>query len=290
MDMNVAFRKLRRAGRLAAAALLAATLSIPPVAAQEAGSLTPGRIDWRELGAGFAVAELSVLAGEREIDRMFLARIDPAKFRFVLRNAPAGRTLGEWMNGLGAAMVINGSFFAKGGLPDTPIVSDGAPLGPTVYDARHGAFVAAGQSAAIRDLRKHDWRQIMAKADAAFVSYPLLLGEDGGHTAQPSDRRANRSFAGEDAAGRIVFGTTQAPSFTLPALAAFLKASPLDLKLALNLDGGPFACQAIAFKGFTRSFCGTFEFTEKEGAGPAVPAEAAGRSRMLPIILGVMPR
>lgn len=277
----------------ALAAILAFLAMAGPAATQEAGaaSAAVSAFSWRRLDVGFEVAELPIPGdGGGEADRILLARIDPAKFRFVLRNDPAGHSLSEWMSALGAVMVINGGFFMHDGTPDAPMISDGAPLGPMTYDARHGAFVASGQTAGIRDLRKEDWRQAFTKADTALVSFPLLLDADGGHSAQPSSKRAHRSFVAQDAAGRIVFGTTRGASFTLPGLAAFLKSAPLNLKLALNLDGGPFACQAIAHKDYVRSFCGTREPAGNGGGGQTTPTEDAAAKRRLPIALGVVPR
>jgi hypothetical protein len=275
----------RAASALTLVSILALFAVAKPAAAEEAGAF-----QWRPLDAGFEVGELPV-RGDRgdDTNRILLARVDPAKYRFVLRNDPAGHSLSEWMSALGAVMVINGGFFMHNGKPDAPMVSDGARLGPWTYDARHGAFVASGQTAGIRDLRKEDWRQAFAKADTALISFPLLIDADGGHSAQPSNKRAHRSFAAQDAAGRIVFGTTHSASFTLPDLAAYLKAAPLQLKLALNLDGGPFACQAIAHKDYARSFCGTRE-PAGNGGGETTPAEDASAKRRLPIALGIVPR
>lgn len=272
------------ASKLALAAIMTVLAMVKPAPAEEAGAFK-----WRPLDAGFEVGELPVRGDTGgETNRVLLARIDPAKYRFVLRNDPAGHSLGEWMSALGAVMVINGGFFMHDGTPDAPMVSDGARLGPMTYDARHGAFVVSGQQAGIRDLRKEDWRQAFAKADTALISFPLLIDADGGHSAQPSDKRAHRSFAAQDDAGRIVFGTTRGASFTLPGLAAYLKSAPLNLKLALNLDGGPFACQAISHKDYARSFCGTRE--PAGNGGETAPAEDASAKRRLPIALGVVPR
>jgi hypothetical protein len=250
----------------------------------------PATLDWRSPDDGFEVAEMPVSADGREVDRVFLARADPARFRFVLQNDPAGRTLKSWLNDLGAVMVINGGYFDQAGIPVTPSVGNGAQLGPPSYDARHGAFVASGATARIHDLRKDDWRQAFSGAETALVSFPLLLAADGGNTATPSSKRASRSFAGQDKAGRIVFGTTRAASFTLPGLAAFLKAGPLDLALALNLDGGPFACQAIAFGDVTRNFCGTREAGVKDDGANGALGGGNGSQRRLPIALGVVKR
>src|SRR5262249_39757375 len=90
------------------------------------GAVTARPLAWRTFSPGFDVAELAVLADGNEVDRIMLARIDPAHFRFVVRNAPAGdRDLDGWMRALGAALVINGSYFSRDGTPDTPVVSAG---------------------------------------------------------------------------------------------------------------------------------------------------------------------
>jgi hypothetical protein len=39
----------------------------------------------------------------------------------------------------------------------------------------------------------------------------------------------------------VIFGTTADAFFSFDRLAAFLRAAPLDIRIALNLDGGPVA-------------------------------------------------
>lgn len=266
------------------------------------GDAVPATVAWRQLDAGFEVAEMPVLVDGQEADRILLTRIDPAKFKFVLRHsADGGRVLSNWMQELGAVAAINGSFFAKDGAPDTPFQSAGVRSGPKDYDARHGAFVTSDRFTGIRDLRGggEDWRQAFREADHAMVSYPLLLGPDGGNSAAPSDKRANRSFAAQDATGRIILGTTRGDHFTLQGLAVLLRHSPLDLRLALNLDGGPYACQGVAFNGYARDFCG---MAEADGAGGDAPkvefapkpqsdgTTAPAQDRRLPIVMAVIPR
>ncbi|MEF3129980.1 hypothetical protein OS035_00685 [Rhizobium sp. 268] len=70
--------------RLSASVQLALRPVIPAV--------LPGPLVWQEPETGFEVAELPVLADGREVDRILLSRIDPARFRFVTRNAAAGDT------------------------------------------------------------------------------------------------------------------------------------------------------------------------------------------------------
>ena len=82
---------------------------------------------------GFEVAELTVLADGSMVDKILLARIDPAMYRFHVYNASAGnRELGDWMKATGAVLVINGSYYARGGTPDT--------RRPVQTGHRHGRF------------------------------------------------------------------------------------------------------------------------------------------------------
>ncbi len=93
-----------------------------------------------------------------------------------------------------------------------------------------------------------------------MVSYPLLIGEDGEtHVNSNSRWLANRTFIGRDMDGLIVVGTTREAFFTLKSLAEFLKASPLNLKMALNLDGGPIACQSVRSGSYHRKFYARWE-------------------------------
>lgn len=90
------------------------------------------------------------------------------------------------------------------------------------------------------------------------VSYPILI--DGSYCDKNKSRwLANRSFIGQDKSGWIVIGTTIDAFFSLDRLAAFLHDSPLELTIALNLDGGPVACQGIQLNGFERKTYGHWE-------------------------------
>jgi Phosphodiester glycosidase len=253
---------------------------------------TAGSFTWRQLDRGFEVAELPVMAGAAEVDRILLARVDPAHYTFQAWNRPSGRDSLEWMQRLGAVLVINGSYYTRYGAPATPLLSAGVLSGPTDYDARHGAFIVSPSFVGIRDLAKLDWREAFRGADHGLVSYPLLIGADG-HSRSKGNPRwlANRSFIAQDGGGRIVFGSTTDAFFSLDRMAAFLRAAPLDLKLALNLDGGPIACQAIVLKDFRRDFCGQWEMATTDNDEPTLLKPLFGPRRWaLPMVIAVVPK
>jgi hypothetical protein len=53
-------------------------------------SASAGKLEWRMTRTGFAAGELAVVAANSKVDRILLARVDPAKFRFEVRNEPSG--------------------------------------------------------------------------------------------------------------------------------------------------------------------------------------------------------
>jgi hypothetical protein len=254
--------------------------------------VTAGAPTWHVTDTGLEVGELPVMAGETEVDRILLARIDPAHFKFVVRNHAAGdRDTDDWLKRLDAVMVINGSYYSRYGAPDTPIVSSGVISGPPTYDARHGAFVASTSYVGIRDLAQTGWTEAFRNADDGMVSYPLLIGDDGLSRSKADARwLANRSFIAQDKNDRIILGTTVEGFFSLNRLAEFLRDAPLGLKLALNLDGGPVACQAISWKAFKRDFCGTWQTTVDDGQVKLLKPFVANRRLGLPIVLAVLPK
>lgn len=260
---------------------------------QPAPAAAAGPFAWRHLEPGFDVADMPVIADGRQIDMIFLVRVDPTRYRFVARTAPQGdKGIDEWERDLPyALLIVNGSYFGPSGVPDTPFLSEGVAMGPATYDATGGAFVAGEHNADVADLSHRDWRRLFAGARNAMVSYPLLLGEDGrSHVAIKSRWLANRSFVGRDGKGRIIIGTTREAFFPLDRLAAFLKSAPLDLKVALNLDGGPIACQSVRLPGFRRKFHARWEAQVSGDQVELLRFPIADASAAMPVVLMVEQR
>ena len=250
----------------------------------------PGKLIWTEPRPGFEVGELPILVDDMPVDRLLLARIDPAHWRFSVHSAPAGNhDLDLWMRELRAALVVNGSYFGLKGEPDTPLISNGITMGPVEYEASHGAFVASARDANVVDLKGKDWRQVFAGKTNAMVSYPLLVDENGLSRAKQSEWLAGRSFVGQDRSGRIIIGTTADAFLSLDRFAELLRISPLDLATALNLDGGPVACQAIDLGVYRRRTCGPQEL-QVEGRKVRLLQTLLPGDWALPIVLAVSPQ
>ncbi|MEI9904064.1 MAG: hypothetical protein WDN06_08805 [Asticcacaulis sp.] len=150
----------------------------------------PGAFSWRTLAPGYDIAELPVLTAREEIDRIYLVRIDPVRYAFSVHTRPVHPyTVGGWEKALpDAALIVNGSSSSPPAMGRiTPLLSEGRLLGPKVYDASAGAFVANDAGAAVVDLRDGSgWPAAFAGARNAMVAYPLLIGSDGqSHVTRP---------------------------------------------------------------------------------------------------------
>ena len=134
-----------------------------------------------------------------------------------------------------------------------------------------------------------NWQAAFRGATDALVSRPLLVGATlARHPVRASRWLANRSFVGQDGAGRIVLGTTEDAFFSLQRLSAFLSAAPLDLRTAVNLDGGAVACQAVSVGSYHRDVCGQGELQDHMGR---LQSLRLWRGRpFLPVALAVLPR
>jgi len=247
-----------------------------------------GALAWREIEPGLEVSELPVMALDRQVDSILLTRVDPTAFRFVLQNRASGdRDLAGWMRALKPVVLINGSYFSPDGRPDTPFLSGGALVSTRNEPPAQGAFVAHEGGAEVQALPNADWRRAFQGADNALATYPLLIGPDGYNTGiKESHWVANRSFVGEDGNGRIILGTTTGAFFSLARFAAFLYSTPLGLKMALNLDGGPVACQAVDTPEYQRRFCGAWEI-RAHGGFFKVLKMPPGSWIPLPVVLAV---
>jgi hypothetical protein len=104
---------------------------------------------------------------------------------------------------------------------------------------------------------------------------------------------ANRTFVGLDDRSRIVIATTRAGFFALRRLGESLRQSPLALRVAINLDGGPLASQLVSAGSCQREIHGNTEIT---GGGDVLrfgyqSAQARRRKVVkLPIVLAAVRR
>jgi hypothetical protein len=249
-------------------------------------------LQWITRAPGLETAELQLRVNQTVVDRMMLVRLDPRHYRVSVHLDSSGsRTAEDWQKELGAAVVVSGTYF--GGdehAPLTPVRTTGKAAGPTTYTSTHGALVTDAPRVDILDLSNRDVFDAIGQYSDAMVSYPLLIDTQGANRAVESRTwLASRNFVGLDTSDRLVLGTTETGFFTLHRLGNFLKASPLELRIALNLDGGPLVSQVVRVGQFERSFHGTAEMSDANDVLRAFWHAHVASHWTLPIVLVAHP-
>jgi hypothetical protein len=249
---------------------------------------------WIERAPGLETADAVVELAGRAVDSLALVRLDPARYDLSVHWAgDQALAVEDWQRALAADVVVNGSYFERDDTPTTPLRSAGRALGPADYVSSHGAVVI-GPGVDIIDLRGRDVTSALAPYRDAMVSYPLLVAPGGGTRAGGRDDWfANRTFIGMDDRSRIVIATTREGFFALRRLGATLQQSPLALRVALNLDGGPLASQIVRTGDWQRVVHGNAEITGADDVLRLAYQSTQARRHpavKLPIVLAAMRR
>jgi hypothetical protein len=222
---------------------------------------------------GLEFGLLPVFFHGRAVDRLALLRADPKRFRLgVFHDDAKPKSIVDWQTELGAAAVINSSYYTEDLQPQTPILAGGVKKGPPSYQSKHGAMLAEPAGKGLPAFAFKDYSgQAVDLAPLGYreavVSYPTLLDGLGRvRAAQNPGWRADRSFIGIDRQGRILLGTSEGGFFSLWRLGQFLRALPgLQAAYALNLDGGPPACLAVRAGELEFTALGRYESNDSTG-------------------------
>jgi hypothetical protein len=246
---------------------------------------------WVARAPGLETADIPVFAEGTPVDRCALVRIDPAHYRFTVHwDGTRSRKLEDWQRMLGAAVVINGSYFQRDGTPATPLRSGGVAIGPRAYVSRHGAFVA-GERPRLLDLAGSDVNAALRPYPEAMVSYPLLVDAHGAVRARGNrEWLASRSFVAADRAGRVILGSTRTGFFSLERLAQFVRERLPGIEMALNLDGGPLAGHVVETNGYHRLVNGEAETSSGGDLLRLFWQRCCGSRWRLPIVLAAIRR
>lgn len=171
-------------------------------------------------------------------DIITIVRLDPKHIHLSVNYHPdQPLTMNSWLKQTGAQVLINGGYFDKNYRSSGLLISDGEAYG-TSYQG-FGGMLAVDASGRISlrslDAQPYDSSEQLQQATQ---SSPLLMlnGQRTQFTANSvSDRR---SVVATDKHGNLLFIVSPNRAFTLDEFADLLISSDLELKTALNLDGG----------------------------------------------------
>lgn len=246
---------------------------------------------WKELAPGLTFLRWPVKSGAEVLDTIVLLRVRPDQWSFKVFYNSTPKTLQEWQQTTGAAIVCNGGFFQENFRPAGRILVSGVSYGPSRNKSMKGMFLAEPKKgfeqnpkARLIDLRADGVEETIAQYEQGIQSFPVLLDPQGQVRVNPSSFQANRTVIGQDNQGNILILVTEKPFFTLYELGNYLKKMPLGLTFALNLDGGYRTQLSVLLKNFKYIQAGQGE--TQEAARFLFPEGAV----KLPSVIGIFPR
>jgi len=263
------------AGRLAPA-LVALLVSTPgegdraaPGAPAPAGPpvTVPAAAPWSALEPGL---ELGLFPGPGSAPgdgRIWIVRIDPARFDLRLVNASAGdarpRTVRAWAASAGAVAAINAGMFQTDGLTSVGLMRTRAHQNNPRRSARYKAVLAFDPIApGLAPVRILD--VACGDLETAQPGYGTLIQSirmvscDRKNVWAPDAKRWSAAAIGLDGAGRALFIHARSP-WPVHDLVDALLALPLDLRGAMYVEGGPEAQLYVRAGGREVERLGAFE-------------------------------
>lgn len=196
----------------------------------------PSEAEWQSINEGIAWRLL--VPDDNPLAQMIAVRVDPALKRFRVHYQPGQpQTLRAWRDTLPEAQVIiNANFFSPEFVALGLLIADGVPYGQS-YTDRGGTF-------AVQENQVLMWSNLQRvyageALEQAIQGFPMLVLDGSmAYMDQRFTQRSRRTVIAEDEAGQVVILATPALGLSLPDLSAFLARSGLDLRTAINLDGG----------------------------------------------------
>ncbi|MEK6887866.1 MAG: phosphodiester glycosidase family protein [Candidatus Aenigmatarchaeota archaeon] len=262
------------------------------------GKYAHDELSWYRLRGGLDFARIKMYNDGTPVDSLAVVRADPEANRFqVFHDGKNLKNVERWQDATGADVMFNSSYYGYNMAsayqilvdPVALIIIDGKMKGPRVNKAAHGMFVAEPRDdrkprAKIIDFKKESYDYRKDEWRTGVQSWPMILDADGATRFGRSNWYANRTVLCDDRDGNILAITTEGGFFPLGELGRFLRESKLNVKNALNMDGGYEADMTIKMPALHYVSYGQWETQGKKDI--SVP----GARIVLPAVVGIFPR
>jgi exopolysaccharide biosynthesis protein len=194
---------------------------------------------WQQTQPGVELRREEWKSANGSTDIVTITRFDPKKVQISIGYQPSDPlTLKTWMKQTNALAVINGGFFNAQKQATALLVSNGQAYGESYEDCCGMFSVDPQGQVAIQSLADQPYNPNTQQLQQAVECRPMLI-ENGKRTQFEETAAASpRTVIAMDTQGRLLFIVSPSAAFSLDEMADLLQQSDLQLKTALNLDGG----------------------------------------------------
>lgn len=210
------------------------------------GSASAQSISWDHPGNGLAIGLWNPPPICRDVPRLVVAEIDPARYRFSIhyfRNEPLREPpdILEWQRRTGHDMVFNAGLFRENFSYLGLLYGQGKPLGSKRHPSWMGLFVAeptlgGGPLAGILDLSVDPFDEQRPPYDEAAQSL-MLLDRTGKVRVKQTGKQSQQTIVAEQRDGHVlIMKTTEVAS--LYAIGQCLHEAYPGIRQAMAMDGG----------------------------------------------------
>ena len=210
----------------------------PVTPLQQAGGSSTLNV-WTKTQSGVEIRREQWKGASGNSDTVTITRFDPQKVHISIGYQPSNPlTLKAWMKQTKAITVINGSFFNEQNRATALLVANGQAYG-TSYEDCCGMFSVDAQGhVAVQALAKQPYDPNSQQLEQALQCRPMLIENTKRTQFEETANSSPRSIVALDTQGRLIFIVSPSAAFSLDEMADLLQQSDLQLKTALNLDGG----------------------------------------------------
>ena len=229
----------------------------------------------------FEVGDLIKRGPDRIIVLRFLENVEFRPYHYKESGLDGPRIVEEWAKHLKSPLVFNAGQFDEDFEHIGWLKREDQFLSQRFASAWKGLLVSDENHSEIFDLEKVD-QTIHQRFPHALQSM-MLIDEKGTLRVRDTALNACRTVIAQDRQGRMLLFLTEG-AITLGDMGRWLALSPLDIKYAMNLDGGIESQLALRADGLEISVYGQY------GTGATVFDARPGEIRYpLPAVLALMP-
>lgn len=212
--------------------------------------------NWHKITNGMELKEeIYKKESDNTEEKITIIKINPDMFDFkIMQDTENPKDINQWQKENKALFVCNAGYFQENYKTAGLLVIDGKAFGPKKSSAYDGMLLIKNGYPQLRYLPVSGYDYDKEKIDFGVQSFPVLIKPVGlDNLTEDDEQISRRTVIAQDEKNNFYFIFTHNFNISLYQLMKYLQNSNLNLKIALNLDGGSSTGLEINYNDFAYS-------------------------------------